>query len=130
MFILKRLNRYMERNQAASKAMLTQLDASSIEDLTDIDPALWHAISISCEPSYTLTITDDGSLSFHFVVRLFIKIGFSCDDAVRLMMDLHRFGQVELARADSDALERLKQYINDQAHSYGQVIKVDVLMLK
>ena len=119
----------MERNQAASRAILTQLDAASIDEMSEMAPELRRAISESNNPHYVLTIMDADSVSFHFVVRLFVKIGFACEDAVRLMMDLHRNGQVSIASADSDSLEMLKCYINHQAHSQGQIIGVEVLSL-
>lgn len=47
MSFLQSLNRYMERNQAASRSLLRQLDKSSIIDMEDLGNDLWLSIGIS-----------------------------------------------------------------------------------
>ena len=108
----------MERNQAASRALLEYYDQSSINDMDDFSKELWSSISSSNNKQYSLEIKINDEVSFDFVIKLFVKIGFSCEDAVRHMMHLHKKGSLVLARAEENVLLRLQGYINTQARSH------------
>ena len=119
MSFLKSFNRHMERNQAASLALLEQLDKTSITDLDQFSEDLWQAISSSSNDHYLLEILDHDETPLAFIVKVFVKIGFSCEDAVRLMMQIHKQGYVVLANAEEKMLLRLQDYINLQAKRHG-----------
>jgi len=109
----------MERNQAASKALLEQFDKSSITDMDDFSEELWASIDSSSNEEYTLEILTNEDISLEFTVKILIKIGFSCEDSVRLMMKIHRNENIVLAMAEEDRLLSLQAYINAQAMSHG-----------
>ena len=119
MSFLKSLNRYMERNQAASRALLEPLDKSNINDMEDFSEELWTSIDSSSNKQYLLEIFNDEETSLEFVVKIFVKIGFSCEDSVRLMMRIHKNGSIVLARAEENVLLSLQAYINTQAKAHG-----------
>lgn len=73
-----------------------------------------------------LEIFNDGVISFEFIVKLLIKIGFSCEDSVRLMMVIHRNGSIVLAKAEQGALVSLQQYINDQASKHDVYLLTEI----
>tara|TARA_R110001592_G_scaffold963_1_gene5577 strand:+ start:998 stop:1387 length:390 start_codon:yes stop_codon:yes gene_type:complete len=119
MSFLKSINRQMERNQAASRALLEYYDQSSICDMEDFDKELWSSIASSNNEHYSLEIKINDEVSLDFLIKLFVKIGFSCEDSVRLMMLIHKNGSVLLARAEESLLIRLQAYINAQAREYA-----------
>jgi len=109
----------MERNQAASKALLEQFDKSSITDMDEFSEELWASIDSSSNEEYTLEILTNEDISLEFTVKVLIKIGFSCEDSVRLMMRIYKNESVVLARAEENILLSLQTYINAQAKSHG-----------
>lgn len=119
MSFLKSLNRYIERNQAASRALHEQLDKSSITDMDDFSEELWVSIDNSSSEQYLLEILNNEEVSLEFMVKVFVKIGFSCEDSVRLMMKMHKKGSVVLAKAEESTLLRLQKYISTQAKAHG-----------
>lgn len=129
MSILKSLNRYMERNHAASRALLLQLDKKSITDLGEFSEELWMSINTSSSESHILEITNDGVTPLEFIVKLFIKMGFSCEDAIRLMMKTHKEGSIVLARSDEGTLLSLQAYINSQAKNYNHNLPIRVIKI-
>lgn len=129
MSILKSLNRYMERNHAASRALLLQLDKKSITDLGEFSEELWISINTSSSESHILEITNDGVTPLEFIVKLFIKMGFSCEDAIRLMMKTHKEGSIVLARSDEGTLLSLQAYINSQAKNYNHNLPIRVIKI-
>lgn len=129
MSILKSLNRYMERNHAASRALLLQLDKKSITDLGEFSEELWISITTSSSESHILEITNDGVTPLEFIVKLFIKMGFSCEDAIRLMMKTHKEGSIVLARSDEGTLLSLQAYINSQAKNYNHNLPIRVIKI-
>ncbi len=129
MLFLKSLNRYMERNHAASRALLVQLNKKSIADLDELSEGLWLSIKSSSNESWALEVIDDGVMPLEFIVRLFVKIGFSCEDSIRLMMQLHKRGAVLLAKADEDILLALQDYINAQAETHDTLILTNILKI-
>ncbi|NRB37069.1 MAG: ATP-dependent Clp protease adaptor ClpS [Pseudomonadales bacterium] len=119
MSFLKSLNRYMERNRAASRALIEQFDKSTISDMDDFSEKLWVSIDSSSNKQYLLEIFNNEETPLEFIVKLFIKIGFSCVDSVRLMMKIQKNGSVVLARAEETILLSLQEYINTQAKAHG-----------
>jgi len=109
----------MERNQAAGKALLEQFDKSSITDMDDFSEELWASVDSSSTEEYLLEILTNEDVSLEFIVKIFIKIGFSCEDSVRLMMKIHKNESVVLARAEENILLSLQEYINTQAKKHG-----------
>lgn len=105
----------MERNQAASNALHECYDKASITEIDDFSEALWLAIASTPEESFSLELINNDDISLEFIVKLLVKIGFSCEDAVRLMMQLHKNGRIVLASADETTLLSLQHYINIQA---------------
>jgi ATP-dependent Clp protease adapter protein ClpS len=120
---LKSLNRQIERNQAASRALLEYYDQSSISDMNDFSKELWISIASSSNEQYSLEILNNDECSLDFIVKLLVKIGFSCEDSVRLMMRLHKKGSVVLARAEENILLSLQSYINAQARAHSCDLK-------
>ena len=119
----------MERNHAASRALLVQLNKKSIADLDELSEGLWLSIKSSSNESWALEVIDDGVMPLEFIVRLFVKIGFSCEDSIRLMMQLHKRGAVLLAKADEDILLALQDYINAQAKTHDTLILTNILKI-
>lgn len=119
MSFLKSLNRKMERNYVVSKALTEFNNQSSITDMDDFSEELWKSISVSSHEQYSLELTDNNDTSLEFIVKLFIKIGFTCEDAVRLMMRIHKNGSIILAKAEEGTLLRLQEYINTQAKKHN-----------
>ncbi len=119
MSFLKSFNRHMERNQAASLALLEQLEKASITDLDQFNAELWQDISTCSNGQYLIEVLDHEETSLAFIVKIFVKIGFSCEDSVRLMMKLQKQGSVVLAIAEEKMLVRLQDYINLQAKRHG-----------
>lgn len=119
----------MERNHAASRALLVQLNKKSIADLDELSEGLWLSIKSSSNESWALEVIDDGVMPLEFIVRLFVKIGFSCEDSIRLMMQLHKRGAVLLAKADEDILLALQDYINAQAETHDTLILTNILKI-
>jgi len=109
----------MERNQAAGKALLEQFEPSTITDMEDFSETLWASIDANINGQYLLEVVNNEETPLEFIVKIFVKIGFSCEDSVRLMMKLHKNGHVVLARAEEDILLRLQEYINTQAKAHG-----------
>lgn len=129
MSLLKSLNRYMERNQAVGKALLEQYEQSTITNMEDFSAALWASIEDSKNEQYLFEVLNHEETPLEFIVKIFVKIGFSCEHAVRLMMKLHKNGSVVLARADEETLLRLQEYINIQASTHdfcvlSRIIKI------
>ena len=119
MSFLKKLNRQLERNQAARSALIKYYDKSSIIDMNNFSEELWISIASSTNEQYVLEILNNDQTSLEFMVKLFVKMGFSCEDAVRLMMLIHKNGSVILARAEEPFLLRLQDYINAQARMHA-----------
>jgi len=119
----------MERNQAASKALLNQLDSSQILDIAEFEQVLWRRIYASVNHTHALCVLNDDTLSFDFIIRLFVKIGFNCEYAVRLMMDVHRYGRIVLAKSDYETLVDLKTYIDQQAKNHRLSVVIEILPL-
>lgn len=119
MSLLQSLSRYMERNQAASRALIKQLESDSIMDMDDFSQDLWRSINDSSDDLYIIEIFNDGVIPFEFIVKLLIKIGFTCEDSVRLMMEVHRSGSIVLAKAGQDALVNLQRYMDEQADKHN-----------
>jgi ATP-dependent Clp protease adapter protein ClpS len=119
----------MERNHAASRALLLQLDKKSITDLGEFSEELWMSINTSSSESHILEITNDGVTPLEFIVKLFIKVGFSCEDAIRLMMKTHKEGSIVLARSDEGTLLSLQAYINSQAKNYNHNLPIRVIKI-
>jgi len=109
----------MERNQAASRALLEQLDKLTITDMDDFSEELWASIDSSSNEQYLLEVWNNEKISLEFIVKLFVKIGFSCEDSVRLLMKIHKNGSVALAIAEENILLSLQEYINTQAKIHG-----------
>ena len=105
----------MERNQVARLALLDYFDESTINDLDEFSDALWASINESHNREYLLEIHDSDELPFEFIIKLLIKIGFSSDNAVRLMMNMHNHGTIVLAIAEEESLLGLEKYIHAQA---------------
>lgn len=105
----------MERNQVARLALLDYFDQSTINDLDEFSDALWASINESHNREYLLEIHDSDELPFEFIIKLLIKIGFSSDNAVRLMMNMHNHGTIVLAIAEEESLLGLEKYIHAQA---------------
>jgi ATP-dependent Clp protease adapter protein ClpS len=118
MSFLKSLNRQMERNQVARLALMEAFEKSAIRDLDDFSLALWESIKLSQSREFYLEIVYSDELPFEFVIKLLIKIGFSCDNAARLLLRLHKKGAVVLATADEENLLKLEQYIQFQARRH------------
>lgn len=129
MSILQTLNRHMERNQAAGKALLEQFDKATITDITDFDERLWASIKASSDKHYQLEIINDKKTSLEFFVKILVKIGFTCEDSVRLLMHMHKNGSVILATAEENMLLTLQQYFTTQAkiHNYCLISKISKL---
>lgn len=127
MSFLKSLNRQMERNQAASRALLEYYDKASLSELDEFKETLWSSIAVSSTRTVALEIVNTEQTSLDFIVKLFVKIGFSCEDAVRLMMQLHQHGKVVLAQADEPLLEQLQAYINAQAKRHRCCISNEIV---
>lgn len=119
MSLLKSLNRHMERNQAARMALLGYFDKASIEDMDDFSDALWASINESNNQDYLLEVFNNDEVSFEFLIKLLIKIGFSSDHAAKLMMNMHKHGSINLAMAEEGILSDLEKYINAQAKKHG-----------
>ena len=109
----------MERNQAASRVLLEQLDKLTITDMDDFSEELWASIDSSSNEQYLLEILINEDTSLEFIVNIFVKIGFSCEDSVRLLMQIHKNGSVVLAIAEESILLSLQEYINTQAKTHG-----------
>tara|TARA_R110002167_G_scaffold79570_1_gene219394 strand:+ start:155 stop:514 length:360 start_codon:yes stop_codon:yes gene_type:complete len=109
----------MERNQAASRALLEYYDKESLSDMDDFSEALWTEIAASKNEQYRLEIFDSDQTSLDFMVKLLVKIGFTCEDAVRLMMYMHKHGSIVVARSEEHTLLRLQDYINAQARMHS-----------
>lgn len=129
MSFLKSLNRRMERDHVSRKALIEYSDKSFITDIEDLNEELWRSIATSTCKQYSLEIVNNGEVSLEFIVKLFIKIGFSCEDAVRLMMRIHKNENIILAIAEEATLLRLQEYINTQARAHNcklenRVIKI------
>jgi len=119
----------MERNQAAGKALLEQFEQSTITNMEVFSEALWASIDSNKNGQYSLEILNNEKTPLEFIVKIFVKIGFNCEDAVRLMMKLHKNGHVVLASADEETLLRLQEYLSIQAntHDYcllSRIIKI------
>lgn len=127
MSFLKSINRQMERNQAASRALLAYYDKASLSELDEFKETLWSSIAASSSQTAVLEIVNTEQTSLDFIVKLFVKIGFSCEDAVRLMMQLHQHGKVVLARAEEPLLEELQAYINTQAKRHRCCISNEII---
>ena len=119
----------MERNHAASRALLVQLDRKSITDLDDLNEELWVSINSTQSETYRLELIDDGVVSLEFIVKLLVKLGFSCEDSIRLMMKAHKDGNVVLARAEEDTLLNLKSYISTQAKNHGHTLQARIIKI-
>ncbi|UZE97647.1 ATP-dependent Clp protease adaptor ClpS [Alkalimarinus alittae] len=109
----------MKRNQVARKALVEYCDKSFITDIDDFSEALWRSIAASTCKQYSLEIISNDESSLEFIVKLLIKIGFSSEDSVRLMMRIHKNGSIILAKAEEDTLLRLQKYINIQAKAHA-----------
>lgn len=107
----------MERDHVSRKALIEYSDKSFITDIEDLKEELWLSISASTCKEYSLEIVNNDEVSLDFIVKLFIKIGFSCEDSVRLMMRIHKNGNIILAKAEEATLIRLQEYINTQARA-------------
>jgi ATP-dependent Clp protease adapter protein ClpS len=119
----------MERNQAAGKALLEQFDKSTISDLNDFNETLWNAISKSSDTHFQLEIINNEKTPLEFIVKILVKIGFTCEDSVRLMMCMHKNGSIVLARAEESMLLSLQEYIKTQAkmHDCSLITKIKKL---
>ncbi len=127
MSLLKSLNRKMERDQVASRALMGELDKTSITDMDNFREELWSSIATSQSNEYTLDILNNEQTPFDFIVRVLIKIGFSCEDAVRLMMTLHRNGHVFIASAEEPKLIQLQDYLYRQASRHACLLKSRII---
>lgn len=107
-----------------------QLDKTSIADMDVFSKELWVLIKSSSSESFGLEIIDDGEVPLEFIVRLFVKVGFSCEDSVRLMMEAHKKGTVLLAKAEEDTLLALQSYIKTQAKTHGLCILTNIVKHK
>ena len=96
-------------------ALLDYFDQSTINDLDEFSDALWTSINESQNREYLLEVHYSDELPFDFIIKLLIKIGFSADDAVRLMMNMHNHGSIVLAIAEEASLLGLEKYIHTQA---------------
>ena len=119
MSFLKSLNRYMERNRAAGRALVEQFDKSTITDMEDFSEELWVSINSSSNEHYVLEIFNNEETSLEFIVKIFVKIGFGCEDSVRLMIKIQKNVSVVLARAEENILLNHQEYINTQAKTHG-----------
>lgn len=117
----------MERNQAASRALMLQLDKKNITDLEDLSEELWVSINSTQSETHILELIDNGIIPLEFIVKLFVKLGFSCEDSIRLMMKVHKEGSVVLARSDEGALLGLQTYINNQAKNYNHDLPTRII---
>ena len=104
-----------------------QLDKTSISDMEVFNKELWVSIQSSPNGSLGLEIIDDGEIPLEFIVKLFVKVGFSCEDSVRLMMEAHKEGAVLLAKAEESILLDLQSYIEAQAKAQGLFISVGIV---
>ena len=100
-------------------ALLDYFDKSTINDLDEFSDALWTSINESQNSEYLLEIHYSDEVPFEFVIKLLIKIGFSSDNAVRLMMNMHNHGSTVLAIAGEESLLDLEKYIHSQAKKHG-----------
>jgi hypothetical protein len=116
----------MERNQITRLALMDAFEKSSIKDLDDFSLALWSAIKESQNRNFLIELENSDDVPFEFIVKLFVKIGFSCDNAARLLMSLHRHGVVTLATADEENLLKLEQYIQFQARKHDLILRTSV----
>ena len=119
MSLIKSLDRYIEKSQAIARAFVEEFDQTNITEIGLFNQALWQDIKTSTCHDYGLDIINDDETSLEFIIRLFIKIGFSCEDAARLMVQFHKNGHVELARAENHTLLRVQDYIHYQAKQQG-----------
>jgi len=126
MSLLKALNRHMERNQVARMAIMEVFEKSKIKDLDDFSLKLWEQIKESQIREGQLEWINSDELPFEFVVKLLIKIGFSCDNAARFLMTLHKQGRIVLAVADKESLLKLKQYMDFQARKHGLNLTIQI----
>ena len=106
-----------------------QLDKKSIADLDEFSEELWVSINASSSESHMLEITNDGVTPLEFIVKLFIKMGFSCEDAIRLMMKLYKEGGVVLAGSDESTLLDLQIYINNQSKNHNHNLPTRVIKI-
>lgn len=127
MSIFKLLNRYMERNQAASQALLGSLDRLPMQDFDDLSEFLWLSVKNCDDGSHFIRLVNDQVVPYKFIVRLLMRLGFDCESSVRLMMDFHRFGVIDVATADYELLVDLKSYIENQAQKQNLHVSVKVL---
>lgn len=104
-----------------------QLDRKSIADLDDLNEELWVSINSTQSEAYRLELIDDGIIPLEFIVKLFVKLGFSCEDSTRLMMKAHKDGSVVLARAEEGTLLNLKSYISTQAKNHGHALQARII---
>jgi ATP-dependent Clp protease adapter protein ClpS len=126
MSLLKSLNRHMERNQVTRLALMDVYEKSAIKDLDDFSLALWSAIKESQNRNFLIELENCDDVPFEFIVKLLVKIGFSSDNAARLLMRLHRHGVVTLATADEENLLKLEQYIHFQARKHNLSLRTCV----
>lgn len=115
MSFLESLNRHFERNQVVTKALSGQYDQLTITDIDDFDSELWMAIKKCRDEQWRLEIIKNESTSLEFLVRIFIKIGFCCEDGIKLMMHFHKNGKVVIAKADQNLLVNLQEYLRSQS---------------
>jgi ATP-dependent Clp protease adapter protein ClpS len=130
MSIFKLLNRYMERNQAASQALLRPLDRLSIQGFDGLSESLWLSIKSCADGSHLIQLVNDQVVPYEFIVSLLMKLGFDCESSVRLMMDFHRFGIIDVAIADYELLVDLKTYIENQAQQQDLHVLVKILQVE
>jgi ATP-dependent Clp protease adapter protein ClpS len=116
----------MERNQAASKALLEQFDKSTITDMNDFNDGLWASINASSNKYYLLEIINNENTSLEFIVKILVKIGFSLEDSIRLMMTMHKEGRVILAMAEEGLLISLQEYLCTQAKAHDCYLATSV----
>jgi len=116
----------MERNQAAGKALLERFDKSSITDMDNFGEELWALIDSTSSRECQLEILANEDVSLEFIVKILIKIGFSCEDSVRLMMKIYKNESVILARAEENILLSLQEYINTQAETHGVCLSTQI----
>jgi ATP-dependent Clp protease adapter protein ClpS len=91
--------------------------------------ALWVSIDDCKNGQYLLEIINNEETPLEFIVKILVRIGFSCEDAVRLMMKLHKNGTVVLASADKETLFQLQEYIKTQSSTHdccllSRIIKI------
>ncbi len=126
MRLLKTLNRYMERNQAARIAVLELLDQASIVDMDTFDERLWFTIKSSQVSDYSLEIVNSDDINYEFLVKLLIKMGFPSEHAARMLMRLDRRGFLVLAMADEESLRCVERYIKAQANAHSLYVSTRI----